>query len=112
MNRELIALDFDDPPVVEMTVLQLDAETGRFVIARAGAPRPVLVPESGPPVEISLPGPLLGVFDAAGFTEHSGEMRPGEKLVLMTDGTPTFTKEMNLHEQPSDDATYLVLERI
>ncbi|HEY2786037.1 MAG TPA: SpoIIE family protein phosphatase [Fimbriiglobus sp.] len=85
VNQELIALALDDPPVVAISVLHLDVETGRFAVARAGAPRPVLVPEKGSPVEISLPGPLLGVFDAAEFPEHVGELRKREKLVLKTE---------------------------
>jgi serine phosphatase RsbU (regulator of sigma subunit) len=99
MNRDLLALSLDDPPVVAVTVLHLDAETGRFTVARAGTPRPVVEPAEGLPVELSAPGPLLGLFEAAEFPEHAGELQHGERIVLTTDGTT----------ESHDDATRLTI---
>jgi serine phosphatase RsbU (regulator of sigma subunit) len=99
VNRDLTALEFEDPPVVAMTVLRLDAETGKFVVARAGAPRPAVETVDGSTTEITLPGPLLGVFDGAAFPDHAGELRPGEQVVLKTDGVA----------DSGDDATCVVI---
>jgi serine phosphatase RsbU (regulator of sigma subunit) len=87
VNIDLFALALDDPPVVAMSVLHLNAETGRFLVARAGTPRPMVESSDGLPTELPIPGPLLGLFDATTFPENVGELRPGEQVVLSTDGT-------------------------
>jgi len=99
VNRELIALALDDPPVVAMTALNLDAAVGQFVVARAGSPRPVVETADGLPVELTLSGPLLGLFDAANFPEHTGALRRGEAVILSTDGAV----------EESDDSTRIVV---
>jgi serine phosphatase RsbU (regulator of sigma subunit) len=93
-NKDLFALGLDDPPVVAMTVLHLNAESGRFILARAGTPRPLVESAEGLPTELPIPGPLLGLFDAAAFPENAGELQPGEQLVLSTDGTVENSEDL------------------
>ncbi len=66
-------------------VLELD--TGVFTFANAGHEMPLLAPADGAePRWVAGGGPLLGVFGELGLTAERLEIRPGERLVLFTDG--------------------------
>jgi sigma-B regulation protein RsbU (phosphoserine phosphatase) len=66
-------------------VLHLD--TGVFTFANAGHEMPLLAPPGGAePRWIPGGGPLLGVFGRLDLTAQSVEARPGDRLVLYTDG--------------------------
>jgi sigma-B regulation protein RsbU (phosphoserine phosphatase) len=66
-------------------VLELD--TGVFTFANAGHEPPLLAsPGDAGPVWVEGGGPLVGLFDRLGLEEQRLEIRPGERLVLFTDG--------------------------
>jgi Stage II sporulation protein E (SpoIIE) len=66
---------------------RLDLRSGRVRIANAGHERPLLVPADGRPiVPVEGGGPLLGAFDPLGLEEVQVRLRPGDRLVLYTDG--------------------------
>jgi hypothetical protein len=66
---------------------RLDLRSGRVRLANAGHERPLLVPADGRPiVSIEGGGPLLGAFDPLGLDETQIRLRPGDRLVLYTDG--------------------------
>jgi len=66
-------------------VLELD--TGVFTFANAGHEPPLLASPGGAgPVWVEGGGPLVGLFDRLGLEEQRLEIRPGERLVLFTDG--------------------------
>jgi sigma-B regulation protein RsbU (phosphoserine phosphatase) len=65
----------------------LDLETGTFRYANAGHEPPLLAAPTGTePVWVEGGGPLVGMFDHLGLVEQRLEIRPGERLVLFTDG--------------------------
>ena len=65
----------------------LDLDTGVFGFANAGHEMPLVAPEEGnEPRWIPGGGPLLGVFGRLDLTPLSVELRPGDRLVLYTDG--------------------------
>ena len=65
----------------------LDLETGAFRFANAGHEPPLLAsPTGAEPVWVEGGGPLVGLFDRLGLEEQRVEIRPGERLVLFTDG--------------------------
>src|SRR5262245_19852513 len=86
VNRELIGLGLDDPPLVAMLVGLIDARDGSIAVARAGLPAPVYVPADGDSESWSVPGPFLGTADTTSPPLH-GRLWPGDKLVIGTDGT-------------------------
>ena len=66
-------------------VLELD--TGVFTFANAGHEMPLLAsPTGAEPRWVEGGGPLIGMFDRLGLALERLEIRPGERLVLFTDG--------------------------
>jgi sigma-B regulation protein RsbU (phosphoserine phosphatase) len=77
-----------------VTVLSgvLDLDTGGFQFANAGHEMPLLAPPGGSdPRWIPGGGPLLGVFGRLDLTLEQVEIRPGDRLVLYTDGITDAT---------------------
>ena len=65
----------------------LDLDTGIFTFANAGHEPPLLAPPDGSdPRWVQGGGPLLGVFGRLDLVAERAEIRPGERLVLYTDG--------------------------
>lgn len=62
-------------------------ETGfALTIATAGHPPALLVGTDGGVTERATPGPPAGWYDGARFPEVTADLRPGERLVMFTDG--------------------------
>jgi serine phosphatase RsbU (regulator of sigma subunit) len=85
-NRELIALGLEERPLVGMLAGTLDGGTGELAVARAGLPAPVYVPADGEPEVWAIPGPFLGTAETT-YPARAATLRPGDKLVVATDGT-------------------------
>jgi sigma-B regulation protein RsbU (phosphoserine phosphatase) len=65
----------------------LDLDTGVFEFANAGHEPPLLAsPDGTEPRSIPGGGPLVGVFGRLDLTLERVEIRPGERLILYTDG--------------------------
>jgi sigma-B regulation protein RsbU (phosphoserine phosphatase) len=65
----------------------LDVATGRLRLANAGHEPPLIVPaDDGPIHAIEGGGVLLGAFRSLGAPELDVRLRPGDALVLYTDG--------------------------
>jgi hypothetical protein len=78
--------------------LSLDLETGAFELRTAGHPPGVqLSAGSGRWIVHESEGPILGLVEDAEFVPVSGTMRPGDALLLYTDGlVETPTRELSL----------------
>jgi len=85
LNRELVALGLPEPPFVTMTYVQMNARDGQMSYSRAGHPLPLYVPREGAIEYWHASGPLLGVFEAD-FANHPAQLKPGDKLLLCSDG--------------------------
>ncbi|GAB3111331.1 PP2C family protein-serine/threonine phosphatase [Streptomyces calidiresistens] len=67
--------------------LVLDLDTGDFELLSAGhLPGVQYAAATGRWQEIAAEGPLLGVWDGAEFHPAKGSLRPGDVLMLFTDG--------------------------
>jgi sigma-B regulation protein RsbU (phosphoserine phosphatase) len=63
-----------------------DAETRRFTFTNAGHNPPIVVRADGSIERLTVGGMVLGAFDTATYDEHVIMLRPGDRLVLFTDG--------------------------
>jgi sigma-B regulation protein RsbU (phosphoserine phosphatase) len=64
----------------------LDVESGRLLYTNAGHNPPLLVRQDSSSVALDAGGPVLGVFRSAAFEQGETRLRPGDRLVLYTDG--------------------------
>ncbi|HEY1377669.1 MAG TPA: SpoIIE family protein phosphatase [Gemmataceae bacterium] len=87
LNRDLIAQGLADLPFITMVYGLLNCRDGRLEFARAAHPHPVHLPRVGDPEQWQSPGTLLGVFDAE-YRSQQHRLRPGDKLLVFTDGLP------------------------
>jgi sigma-B regulation protein RsbU (phosphoserine phosphatase) len=85
LNRDLIEQALADMPFITMVYALFDHVEGTLRFSRAGHPHPVYIPAEGPPRQWQLHGSLLGVFETQ-FNVQIERLRPGDKLLLYTDG--------------------------
>ncbi|HEY7933794.1 MAG TPA: SpoIIE family protein phosphatase [Solirubrobacteraceae bacterium] len=64
------------------------SENAQLHVALAGHPPPLLIDQHGDARAIGRPGTLLGVLDTIEINESQDTLRPGETLLLYTDGVP------------------------
>lgn len=89
LNRDLLEQDLAEQPFITMVYVLLNFRTGELTFSRAGHPHPLYLPKSGNPEMWELSGSLLGVFQTR-FSLQSQQLRPGDKLLLFTDGLDTL----------------------
>ncbi|MCX4525875.1 MULTISPECIES: PP2C family protein-serine/threonine phosphatase [unclassified Streptomyces] len=85
-NGYLLRQDWDEGFATSIHLV-LDLETGDYELLSAGhLPALQLSAGTGRWQEKSGEGPLLGVYDGAEFEPERGNLRPGDVLMLFTDG--------------------------
>ncbi|MCB5179150.1 PP2C family protein-serine/threonine phosphatase [Streptomyces antimicrobicus] len=85
-NGYLLRQDWDEGFATSVHLV-LDLETGDYELLSAGhLPALQLCAGTGRWHEKSGEGPLLGVYDGATFEPAKGNLRPGDVLMLFTDG--------------------------
>jgi serine phosphatase RsbU (regulator of sigma subunit) len=75
-----------DMCTVCLVTMERTSQRARLKVALAGHPPPLLIDPDGRARPIGQPGTLLGMLDSIEFTETGAELRPGETLLLYTDG--------------------------
>ncbi|MCX3059137.1 PP2C family protein-serine/threonine phosphatase [Streptomyces beihaiensis] len=85
-NGYLLRQDWDEGFATSIHLV-LDLETGDYELFSAGHPPGLqLSSGSGRWEEKAAEGPLLGVYEGAEFDATKGTLRPGDVLMLFTDG--------------------------
>ncbi|MFF2506170.1 PP2C family protein-serine/threonine phosphatase [Streptomyces sp. NPDC058067] len=85
-NAYLLRQDWDEGFATSIHLV-LDLESGDYELFSAGHPPGLqLSAGSGRWEEKAAEGPLLGVYDGAQFDPIKGSLRPGDVLMLFTDG--------------------------
>ncbi|MEO7744606.1 MAG: histidine kinase N-terminal 7TM domain-containing protein [Actinomycetota bacterium] len=90
VSRAITAEDLgqDDPRFATMALATLEptADGASVVLALGGHPRPLLLTARGEVTEVGVPGHLLGVVDEPELHDSPLTLRPGETLIVFTDG--------------------------
>ena len=85
-NGYLLRQDWDEGFATSIHLV-LDLDSGDYELYSAGHPPGLqLSAGSGRWEEKAADGPLLGVYDGAQFDPVKGSLRPGDVLMLFTDG--------------------------
>jgi serine phosphatase RsbU (regulator of sigma subunit) len=81
---------------VTFCMAQLDPQSGRLTYVNAGHNPPLLVRADGPTETLTEGGMVLGMFESVPFAQATVDLRPGDTLVIYSDGvTETFDAEGN-----------------
>jgi sigma-B regulation protein RsbU (phosphoserine phosphatase) len=90
-NREAVGY------FVSAVYASLEAATGRVVFANAGHNRPLCLRSTGGVEELASGGIVLGLFDDISLEQSQVSLRPGDTLMLYTDGiTEAFNEQGEL----------------
>ncbi len=83
-----LVLHHDSGRFLTVSLMRLRAEGDGWIVRQAsgGHPLPVRRASDGTVDLVGQPGPLIGVLTSPTFTEVSLDLRPGDALVLYTDG--------------------------
>jgi len=68
----------------------LNIKTYQLTYCRAGHPYPVLIRQGSEPDQLKSRGSLLGIFEQAEYVQGTVQLRPGDKLLLYSDGAEPF----------------------
>jgi sigma-B regulation protein RsbU (phosphoserine phosphatase) len=85
LNRDLIDQALSETPFITMVYALFNFQTGTLQFARSGHPYPLYLPRDGAPEQWQIEGSLLGVFET-NYPTRTQQLRPGDKLLLYTDG--------------------------
>lgn len=88
LNDELCDVSDGNPRFATAVYGLIDTRSGIVRIANGGHPQPLRIGRDGA-ARVEAGGPLLGVFHDAAFEEETFELRPGETLLLYSDGFET-----------------------
>jgi phosphoserine phosphatase RsbU/P len=92
LNRDLVHQALSENPFITIAYCLLNHVEGTLSFARAGHPYPLHLPRHGDPAFLQVEGSLLGVFDTS-YPTVTHRLRPGDKLLLHSDGIDTATSQ-------------------
>lgn len=86
LNRRLVEQQLPNSQFVTACFATINLRTLELQFARAGHPYPLHCTADGAIAELKSPGGLLGLFEDEEFPEQRVTLRPGEKIIMYTDG--------------------------
>ncbi|MCD6726882.1 MAG: SpoIIE family protein phosphatase [Solirubrobacteraceae bacterium] len=110
VNHALL-IDGGDPALTTMVAVELPRNAGEGAPCRyssAGHPPPLLVRE-GAVRALAAHGPMLGVFEDPELPQRSFTLRPGDRVVLYTDGVTETRYDGELF---GEERLHALLERV
>lgn len=86
LNADMVAQELNNFQFATCCYGLLNIDTLRLRVASAGHPAPMHIHADGQMTELNLSGSLLGVFPEQEYDTMEVQIRPGEKLLLYSDG--------------------------
>jgi serine phosphatase RsbU (regulator of sigma subunit) len=86
LNRKLIDQNLPNSQFVTACYAMFNTRTYELQFARAGHPYPMLCSCDGNITELKTTGGLLGLFEDEEFPKQTITLRPGEKIIMYSDG--------------------------
>ncbi|MCL2647474.1 MAG: serine/threonine-protein phosphatase [Phycisphaerales bacterium] len=86
LNKELVSQQLSMCQFVTMVYGMLNIKTLELQWARAGHPPPMKLSTNGTVEELQLEGALLGVFPDEVFALQTLQMKPGDSILMYSDG--------------------------
>ena len=119
LNQRLIDQQLPNSQFVTACYALFNTRTLELHYARAGHPYPLRCTRQGQLSELKSPGGLLGLFEGEDFPAQKVTMKPGEKLILYSDGLElAFAEaqdrldEMNYYRQVLQEMAHLPADRL
>lgn len=85
LNR-LMLEDLQVDQYFTIAYAEVNMATGEFALTQAGHPHPMILRKDGQIDMLGDGGMPIGLFDAATYGQTNGTLRPGDRLVLASDG--------------------------
>ena len=85
LNRDIMSEQLSESPFVTLAYAILDVEEDSLSYASGGHPPAIVLGADGSTVPLLSEGALLGIFDAE-FTDATCTLKPGDAVVVYTDG--------------------------
>ncbi|MCH8804659.1 MAG: SpoIIE family protein phosphatase [Planctomycetes bacterium] len=86
LNRLILEADLPTCPLVSVSYAAINIETLEVSLSRGGGPYPIVRRANGTLEPLQPAGSILGVLPDAEFEEQSARLRPGDTLLLHSDG--------------------------
>jgi sigma-B regulation protein RsbU (phosphoserine phosphatase) len=86
LNSALIEQNLSQSAFATALYGMIDVQTLEVTVSRAGHPCPLILGADGQLESLECDGPLLGIFPDERFEQAQVTLKPGERLVLYTDG--------------------------
>ena len=100
LNSSLIDQNLSQAAFATALYGVIDVESLEVTVARAGHPNPLLIQTDGAIETLGCEGPLLGIFPDEKFQDIKFNLRPGERIILYTDGVEVaFTDDGRARKQ-------------
>ena len=78
---------------------RIEVASGRLVYVNAGHNRPLLVRQNGSMEVLGVGGTILGAFETGTWTEGTKDLRPGDTLLVFSDGISDTWADADLADQ-------------
>jgi serine phosphatase RsbU (regulator of sigma subunit) len=99
LNQQLTGR-FGDNRYATLFWAEYNAQTGMLTYVNAGQPSPILIRSTGMVERLDSDGFPVGMFANTRYTARERQMRPGDRLVIFTDG---LTDAQNAEEEEFGD---------
>ena len=102
LNERLIDQNLSHSTFATALYGTIDVETLQTTVARAGHPHPIVLRVDGSVETLQVEGSLLGIFPDETYGNYTTHLRPGDRLVVYTDGLDVAFPELAT-DKPDDE---------